>query len=266
MKFDFKTVCDYAWPFVKAILLFVIGHYVLKGLLYIPKRALNKTKLDKSLINILVKSLEVIGNAIIIISALNIVGIPTTGLLAALSAVAVGIALALKDSLSNIAGGILLLVSPRFVTGDYIGVDGDEGFVTDIHLLHTTIKTYDNRKITFSNGVVLNSKVTNFTWEGKRRIDMQFPVSYSADVEKAKSIIKNIVANQPCILSEEEGQRYIRVGEYKDSSVIIHVYVWIKQEDYWDVYYDLTEQIREKLQENAITIPFNQLDVHIDNK
>lgn len=262
---DFKTVFGYLWPFLKAVLIFVIGHYIVKGIVSVTKRAVRKSKLDKSLVNILMKTLSVIGNILVVLSALNAMNIPITGLLAVASAIAVGLGLALKDSLGSVAGGIILLAQPRFVTGDYISIDGEEGFVDEIHLMHTTIRAYDNRHITYSNGEIINSKIINYTWEGKHRIDMVFPIPYGSDTELAKRLASEVVGAHDKILPPEEGERIIRVGEYAESAVKLHVFVWCKREDYITIYYDLTEQIRAKFLENGIEIPFNQLDVHIDN-
>ncbi len=261
-KITWNTAYHVALPFVQALLIFVVGHFVIKGLLRLPKRILNKTKLDQSLINILLKTLNVLAHIIILLSALNRIGVSTTGLLAALSAVAVGVALALKDSLSNIAGGILLLLSPRFATGDYISVDTEEGFVTSIELMHTTIRTYNNRLITFSNGTLINSTITNYTWEGVRRIDLSFPISYEADVELAKTTALAVMKNHPLAVPD---RKYIaRVGSYGDSAVLLDLRTWCKCDDYWTVYYDTLEQVRKAFAEKGIEIPFNQLDVHFD--
>ncbi len=261
-KINWNTVLKYALPFGKAILIFVIGHFVILGVLRLPKRALKKTKIDPSLVNLLIKTLNIILHVIILLSALNTIGISTTGLLAALSAVAVGVALALKDSLGNIAGGILLLLSPRFATGDYISVGADEGFVTSIDLLHTTIRTYNNRHITFSNGTLINSTVTNYTWEGVRRVDIAFPISYKADVEQAKQTALDVMQAHPLAVAD---RGFIaRVGSYADSAVLLDLRVWCKCEDYWTVYYDTLEQLRVAYAEKGIEIPFNQLDVHLD--
>ncbi len=261
-KITWDTVLKYAFPLGKALLILGIGHFIILGLLRLPKRILNKTKLDQSLINIILKTLNVIGHIVVILSALSTVGISTTGLLAALSAVAVGVALALKDSLSNIAGGILLLLSPRFVTGDYISVGEDEGYVTAIELMHTTIRTYNNRHITFSNGTLINSTVTNYTWEGVRRIDISFPVSYDADIEEAKQTALAVMQAHPLAVAE---RGFIsRVGSYADSAVMLDLRIWCKCDDYWTVYYDTVEQVRVAFTEKGIEIPYNQLDVHFD--
>lgn len=264
MHFSSADFLKYALPILKTVLILLVGHYVIVLLLKLPRRALNKTKLDRSLIRFLLNTLNIGGHIVILLSALNELGISATGLLAALSAAAVAIALALKDSLSNIAGGILLMISPRFSTGDYIGVDGNEGYVTTIDLMHTTIRTRNNRFITFSNSVLLNSTVTNFTAEGIRRIDIRFPISYGADMELAKETALDVMHKHPKVLPESEQPIISRVAEYGDSSVFLDLQPWCHCEDYWSVGYDLLEQIRVAFAEKGIEIPFNQLDVHFD--
>ncbi|MBR7071842.1 MAG: mechanosensitive ion channel family protein [Clostridia bacterium] len=264
MPKNFTEFLQLALPFIKAALILLLGHYAIVLLLKIAQRALSKTKLDQSLIRFLLKTINISAHVLILLPALNETGISTTGFLAALSAAAIGIALALKDSLSNIAGGILLLLSPRFATGDYIGVDDNEGYVSSIELMHTTIRTYNNRHITFANAALLNSTVTNYTWEGIRRIDLYFPVSYQADITLAEKTAKEVMRNHPLVLPEDQKPLIARVFEYRDSAVILHLLPWCKCEDYWTVYYDILEQVRLALGEKGIEIPFNQLDVHLD--
>ena len=252
-------------PLLTATAIFVIGHFIAVGLMRIIRRALNKTKLDISLTSFLIKTINIIMHIIIILSALNSIGVSTTGLIAALSAAGVAVAVALKDSLNNVAGGILLLISPRFSTGDYIAAGGDEGTVLSVDLLHTTIRTVDNRQISIPNGVLINSHITNYSREPKRRVDISFPVAYDADVDMVKQVIYSVVSKHPLVLKEPE-EPMVRVISYGDSSVNIITRSWCNTSDYWTVYFDLTEQVRDALTCHGIDIPFNQLDVHIKNQ
>ena len=183
-------------------------------------------------------------------------------MLAALSAVAVAVSVALKDSLSNVAGGILLLISPRFVSGDYILAGGDEGTVERVDLLHTTMRTIDNKVVSIPNGVLINSHITNYTRESKRRVDITFSISYEADIENVKSIIRNVLKNHPLVLNEPD-EPMVRVMKYSDSAVEVITRSWCNTPDYWTVYFDLMENVRGELERNGITIPYNQIDVHV---
>lgn len=252
----------YAVPFVKMSLILIIGHFLIVYLQKIFERASEKSKLDPSLIRFTHKTINIILHLLLIISALTTIGVSTTGLVAAFSAVAVGVSVALKDSLSNVAGGILLLISPCFSTGDYISANGDEGTVISVDLLHTTILTIDNKQISIPNGALINSHIINYSHENNRRVDIIFPISYEADIKQAKQLAIDIIENHPLTLHEPE-EPFARVKSYGDSAVNLLTRAWCRTENYWNVYYDLTENIREAFEENGISIPFNQLDVHI---
>ena len=263
-EFNWIKLFSGAVPLIKMILILIIGHVVIAFIMKIIKRALSKTKLDKSFTTFIAKSFKIIMNILVILSALNSIGISTTGILAAMSAAAVAVAVSLKDSLSNVAGGILLLIAPRFSTGDYIETSGDSGTVLSVDLLHTTIRTPDNRQISIPNGALVNSHITNYSRENTRRVDMTFCISYESDADLAVKIIKKTIASHPAII-DEPAEPMVRVHSYGDSSVKIIARGWCKSSDYWDVYFDLTEQARRALEENNIYFPYNQLDVHIKN-
>lgn len=259
---DFENVLKYALPFVKTILIFAIGYFAGIIIVKLVKKALERSKVDRSFVEFLVKTIKIAINVVVVLAALNSLGIPTTGILAALSAAVVGISVALKDSFSNVAGGILLLISPRFATGDYIETNSDEGTVVDVGLLHTTIRTLDNRQISIPNGVLINNSITNYSAEELRRVDITFPISYEADVKEAQKIAKKTILAHPLVLKEPE-EPLVRVFGYSDSSVDLITRTWCKTGDYWELYFDLTEQVRAEFDKNNIEIPYNQLDVNI---
>lgn len=269
MKDLFK---DFSWDWLlsnllallKAGLILLVGHFIIVFIIKLMTKSLKKISMDYSLEKFLVKSVNIALHAVIILSALNALGISTTGLLAALSAAAVAVALALKDSLSSIAGGILLLINPRFATGDFIEVAGESGTVMQIDMMHTTLKTPDNRHIVIPNGVIINNEITDYSSEELRRLDMVFSVGYGDDPELAKKIISDVINGHQSALSEPDPP-LVRVGEYAESSVNITVRVWCRTADYWQLKFDLLEQVRSGFDKNGITIPFNQLDVHITN-
>lgn len=251
-----------AAPFVKMAAILLIGHFLTAYLLKILDRGFQKSHLDQSLKRFLHKTVNITAHLIIILSALNAIGISTTGLLAALSAAGVAVAVALKDSLSNVAGGILLLIAPRFSTGDYIQAGGDEGTVLDVDLLHTTVRTADSRQVSIPNGTLINSHITNFSREKRRRVGMNFPVPYDADVEKAKHIAMETVLAHP-LVQKEPDVPFARISGYEASAVTLTVRCWCATEDYWTVYFDLLEQVRSALASGGIEMPFNQLEVRI---
>lgn len=245
-----------------AIVVLAVGYLFVKIFIKIMKKTLSKFNLDASLIGFFVKAIKIVGYIVLTICALAILGVPTTGMVAAMSAAAVAISLALKDSLSNIASGILLLVSHPFVTGDYVEVGGVSGSVIKVDMLQTEIKTPDNRKIIIPNSQVASSEIINYSSEEERRVDVVFNVSYNDDVELAKKVILSVVDKHPLINKERE-KPFARVTAYGESSVVITCRVWCKTVDYWTVHFDLLEQVRVKFTEEGINIPYNQLDVHI---
>ena len=255
----------YLLPVIKAAVIAVAGYFLIELLAKLLNKFFDKSRLDLSLTKFLTKAVKITLYCIIGITVLNTVGISTTGLLAALSAAAVGIALALKDSLSNIAGGILLLVSPRFATGDFIEVAGEAGTVMQVDLMHTTLRTLDNRWVVIPNGNMINSQLINYSKEETRRVDLSFSISYEDNAELAKELIIKTAAAHPLVLKEPDTP-FARVGSYSAHSVDITARAWCKASDYWNVHFDLLEQVRTAFKENGISIPFEQLDVHIKNK
>lgn len=261
---SFTAIFNFIFPFLKAVLIVVIG-YVLVG--YVAKlleKTLNKANLDQSLVKFLVKAAKIVLLILVALSALSAVGISTTGIIAALSASAVAVALALKDSLSNIAGGILLLVAPRFSTGDFIEVGGECGSVMNVDLMHTIICTGDKRHVVIPNGVLINSQLVNYSREPKRRVDLTFSISYDNDAELAKRVAIETMKKHPLVTVENADEEpFARVGAYSASSVDITARVWCLSENYWTVHFDLLEQVRSAFDANGISIPYDQIDVHM---
>ncbi len=260
--FTWENIWTIVSPIMKMAIILIVGHFVIVYLLKLINRGFSKAKLDESLARFLSKAINIVLHILIILSALNTIGISTSGILAALSAAAVAVAVALKDSLSNVAGGILLLISPRFSTGDYIDAGGDEGTVLAVDLLHTTVLTVDCRQVSIPNGVLINDHITNYSREHKRRVDITFSISYEANVETAKKVALETILQHPLVLREPD-EPFVRVRSYEDSSVNLITRTWCRTEDYWDVYFDLMEQVRAAFEHNGIRIPYTQLDVHI---
>ena len=256
--FTWENAWNVLRPLIKMGLILLIGHFIIVYIMRIVKKAFHRSKMDHSLAEFLSKSTNIVLHIFVILSALNSVGVSTNGILAALSAATVAVAVALKDSLNNVAGGILLLLSPRV----YIAAGGDEGTVVRVDLLHTTVRTIDNKMVSIPNGALLNSHIINYTREPRRRVDITFSVPYEANIEKAKQIICGVLLAHPLVLKEPE-EPMARVMRYQDSAVEVITRSWCNTPDYWKVYFDLTEQVRDALEKNGITIPYNQFDVHI---
>lgn len=247
-----------------ALAVLVIGHILVRILLKVLDKALAKFNLDVSLIRFFSKTVNIVSHIFIILSALTTVGISTTGILAAMSAAAVAVSLALKDSLSNIASGILILMSKPFVTGDFIEVGDKAGTVVDIGMMSTIIITGDNRRVIIPNSQMSTSQVIDYSAEDIRRVDIVFSVGYNDDAEAAKAAILGVVEKHSLVMLDDPDKKpFARVSGYGESSVNITCRVWCKSTDYWTVYFDLMEQVKADFDKKGISIPFNQLDVHL---
>jgi len=260
-----ENTWNFIGPLMKSILILIAGHILIVWLLRLLKRALAKSALDQSLVRFILKTANMLAHVFVILSALTVIGVSTAGLIAALSAVAVGVTVALKDSLGNVAGGILLLVSPRFSTGDYISAGGDEGSVTSVDLLHTTVRTIDNRQVSIPNGLLINSHIINYSRETRRRVEVIMPVSLDSDTGLARRAALETIFRHPLSLSEPDAP-FVRVMGYENGAAKLIVRVWCATQDYWTLYYDLVEQLRSAFDAAGVRISRGQLDVHIRNQ
>lgn len=256
---------SFGFTLLKAALILIVGHYAAVFIGKLLSKSFKRIKMDVSLERFFLKVVNITLHIIVLLSALTALGISTAGLLAALSGAVVAVALALKDSLGSIAGGIIILITKRFETGDYIEINGDEGTVVQVDLMHTTLRTLDNRHIVIPNAVAVNSRIIDYSSEDTRRLDIVFGISYGDNAEKAKQIILDTVEKHKMTLNEPEVP-FARVTGFGDSAVDITLRVWCKRENYWQLKFDLLEQIKEEFDKNGISIPYNQLDVHINEK
>ncbi len=191
-------------------------------------------------------------------------GIDTSGLTALVTSLGVCVGLAVNGTLSNLAGGALLLITRPFKIDDYIEVAGYSGTVEDIRIVTTKLVTADNKTVYIPNSTVSTSSIVNYSEKGLRRIDLVFSIDYSADFSQAKSIIGNILQEHEKVLKSPVPT--VRVISQSDSSIDICCRPWVNGDDYWDVYFDLTEEVKKRFDKEGIGIPFPQLDVHISNK
>ncbi len=251
---------------IAALVIIIVGLIVIKIIKRLIKKALlgSKAPLDISLINFVVRAVGICLKVVLVLSALATIGISTTGIIAAFSACAVAISLALKDSLGNIAGGIMMLISQPFSTGDFIDVDGAAGSVLKIDMVHTTLLTPDNKQVVIPNGQLMNKTIIDYSKETTRRMDVKFGISYDNDTELAIKIITDVVNAHKSTLKDPKP--FIRITEYGASAVVITARVWCDSANYWELNFDLLEQVKKEFDKNGITIPYNQLDVHVVDK
>ena len=239
----------------------VIGWIVIVVALRILKKALEKSRLDEALYAFILNSLKAVFWIILIIIVLTELEVPTTSLVAVLSAGGAAIALALKDSLGNVAGGLIILINKPFSKDDTVEIDGMTGVVDSIDLLTTRLHTFDNKVVTIPNGIITTSILVNYSREDLRRVDCLFGISYQADIETAKEILQKVADGCPGALKERPF--VIGVSEHGDHAVLLDLKVWCSTEDYYDVKYYLEEQVKKAFDQAGIEIPYQQMDVHI---
>ncbi len=244
-----------------ALLVLIIGFRVISFIETRLKRPHKFTKLDPSVKSFLISFVTIALKVLLIIIVLSIIGVPMASLVTIVGSCAVAIGLALQGGLSNIAGGIMLLIFKPFKVGDYISTNGSDGTVKAITMFYTTIVTIDNRVIQLPNGSLSNSNIINYSANPKRRVDIEVSVSYDSDIDKVKKIINKIIDNHELILQDED--KFCRLKTHGSSALIFVLRVWVKTEDYWTVYFDLMESIKKEFDKNDIQIPFDQLDVHM---
>ena len=265
----FDTVLNWCMTVGKniliAILILFVASKLLKWVIKLLGNSFKKTKLDPMVAKFVLSLIKFILYFVIAIIVISILGIPTTSLIAALGTVGLTIGLALQGSLSNFAGGVLILLFKPFKIGDYIKEDvhGNEGYVVGIDLFYTKILTIDNKTVVIPNGSLANTSLTNYTAQGKRRVDITIGISYDADIKLAKDTIRRVIERQDKILKEEGTDVY--VDSIGDSSIVIGSRAWVNTEDYWTVRWALLEGYKEALDAEGISIPYNQLEVTVKN-
>ena len=198
---------------------------------------------------------------VVVICLVGYLGIDTSGLTALVASFGVCIGLAVNGAVSNMAGGVMIILTRPFKIDDYIEAQGHSGTVVDIHLTNTKLVTPDNKVIYIPNGALANGDIVNYSEKDTRRVDFLFSIGYGDDFEKAKAIVKNICESHELVLKDPAP--FVRVKEHGASSINIVTRVWTKSSDYWTVYFDLTEKVKTEFDKEGIEIPFNQLDVHV---
>lgn len=246
---------------IQFLLVLIIGYLIIKFVKKLTNRLQVFDKLDETVVSILKNIITFFLYAIYLITLLSILGVPMTTFVAILSAMGLAVALALQGNLANFAGAIMILTFKPFRVGDFIDSQGTMGTVKEIQLFFTHLLTPDNCKVIIPNAELVSVRVTNFTSEATRRIDLVFGVSYDSNIEEVKSIIGSIIAGNELILLDQDP--IVRVANHNESSLDFDVKVWVKKENYWAVRYDLHEQIKNEFDKNNIEIPLPQHDVHL---
>lgn len=258
-----EFVKNYGPKAIGAVITLLVGLWVIKIAMKIFQKTLEKSKMEPTLNSFILSLLGVGLKILLVITVLTMAGVEMTSFVALIGAAGLAVGLALQGSLSNFAGGVLIIFFKPFKVGDFIEANGNAGTVREIQILHTILTTPDNKVIIIPNGPLSNSVITNFSREGKRRVDMTFGVGYEADIREVQKILSGIVAEDNRVMKEPAPM--IRLLELADSSVNFTVRMWVKTSDYWNVYFDTQEKVKLAFDENGISIPFPQMDVHFQS-
>ena len=254
---------NFAFRAVLAVLIYFIGRKIIGWLRRLLRRALERSGVDEGVKQFLDSCAKITLYLILAMAVINELGMETTSIVAVLGSACLALGLALQGSLSNFAGGVLILLFKPFKVGDYIMEDthGNEGTVAEIMIFYTKLSTPDNRTVVIPNGTLANASLTNVTQQDRRRVDVYVGVSYDTDIRRAKKLLSEILLSEPSRMEEEDWQVF--VDELGDSSVRLGCRLWVAAADYWQVKWRLNERIKEVFDENQIEIPYNHLTVEL---
>lgn len=247
---------------IAAVLIFAIGWWLSKAVTRLIRRAMLRGKADQAAVSFVCSFSLCALRIIVIISAVAQLGVNVNSIIAALGAAAVTVGLALKDSMSNIASGVLIIITKPFKAGDFLEFEGLQGTVTKIEIMNTYLNTVDNKEVIIPNSRLTANNVTNFTSHDMRRLDLSYSVSYGDDIVAAKRLLQELVSEHPLVFKEPEP--VVGIADHNDSSISIDCKLWCGKDDYWPLYYEMQEKVKLMFDEHGINIPFNQLVVHME--
>lgn len=253
---------DAGLKLIYVIIILIVGGKLIKLITKLITKSKVFKKLDKSVASFSISFIKVTLNIILIITIASIIGIPSTSIITLLGSAGVAIGLAMQGGLSNIAGGLIILIFKPFKVGDFIDTHTDSGTVKSISLFYTTLTVIDNRTVSIPNGVLANSATVNYSNEKERRLDIILDISYNNKIDDVKKSINSVLSKEKRIIKDKD--IFARLTNYKDSSMEYTIRVWVLKEEYWDVKFDLLENLKNKFDQDGIVIPYNQLDIHVD--
>lgn len=257
-------VANFGKRLIIAILVLIIGRIIIKWAVKLLTKSKFAEKNDKTVVTVLSHFITAGLYIVLCITIIGILGVNTASVITVLASAGVAIGLALQGALSNIAGGIMILILRPFRVGDFCEIAGKSGTVTDVGIFYTTITTGDNKVVTIPNGTVMGDNITNYSVKDTRRVDLVFNVAYGTDIEKVKSILLEEAGKHPLTLKDPAP--FARLTNHAESSIDFTLRVWAENKNYWQVNFDLLETINKRFAAEGIEIPFNQLDVHVVNQ
>ena len=249
---------------LKLLIALILMYVSFKLINWIAKRVVksgDKKGLDKTIVKTLSYLIKIGGKVIVTVCLIAYVGIDTSAITAVIASLGVCIGLAVNGAVSNIAGGVLILITRPFRVDDFIEAQGISGTVTDIYLVSTKVVTGDNKVVHIPNGSLINGNIINYSEKELRRVDFTFSIAYNADFHKAKSIVEEVLKSHELVL--DDPAPLVRMSKHASSSIDIVARGWVKSTDYWTVNFDVLESVKMEFDQNNIEIPFDQLDVHV---
>ncbi len=259
-----EMIVTYGVKFITAIIVLIVGLIVIKWISKTMVRLMKKGNVSESLIPFLKSLINILLKVMLVISVMGMVGIQMTSFIAVLGAAGLAVGLALQGTLQNFAGGVMILLFKPYEVGHFIEAQGFMGTVKEIQIFTTVLATPDNRKVIIPNSPLATGSITNFSAMPTRRIDFAFGIGYSDDIDKAKEILLKMAQKDDRVLKDENPPE-VMVESLGDSSVNLKLRVWVKSEDYWSLFCDITEGVKKQFDGAGISIPFPQRDVHLYN-
>ncbi|MDX8385809.1 MAG: mechanosensitive ion channel [Gallionella sp.] len=256
-----EIVLTYGPKLVAAIAVLIIGSWVVKAIIRGVGKAMDKGGVEPSLKPFLTGIVGMLLKVMLVISVLGMLGIEMTSFIAVLGAAGFAVGMALSGTLQNFSGGVMILLFKPFKVGNFIDAQGYQGTVSEIQIFNTILKTSDNKTIIIPNGGLSTSSMTNYSIEGRRRVDWTIGVGYGEDLDKVRQTIKSLCDTDTRILKDPEV--FIAVSELADSSVNFTVKAWVEASDYWSVFYEMNENVYKTFDKEGISIPYPQMDVHV---
>ena len=252
---------DFAVKLLAAFLVLVIGRFIIKWVLKLVRKSKFAQRTDATVVRVMNNFISAGLHILLIVSVIAILGVPMASVIAVIASAGLAIGLALQGALSNLAGGIMIMILRPFHIGDFVELAGSSGTVKDVGIFYTVIHTGDNKVITVPNGTVMAAEIINYSKNPTRRVDLVFNVAYGTDVEKVKAILLEGAGKHELVLKDPAP--FARLTKQSESSLDFTLRVWAENANYWQVNFDLLETLNNRFVAEGIEIPFNQLDVHI---
>jgi len=257
---EFATT--YGLRLLGALVVLFIGTKIVKFVVKRMKKSKRLEKLQKTAQSVIMHAVKIALYALLIVIVCSIMEIPMASVVGVVTSCALAVGLALQGSLSNLAGGFMILIFRPFEVDDYIESGSYSGTVTDVGVFYTTLKTPDNKKIVIPNGTLSNGSIVNYSTHDTRRVDFSFGVAYASDIDLVRKVLLNVAESNELVLNDPAPVVYLL--EQADSALFFSLRVWVKKSDYWSVFFDINEKVKKAFDKSGIEIPFPQLDVHLD--